>query len=316
MSDEQASKRKIVLAGGTGFLGHALIRAFTALDYEIVVLSRSDKPVPGAHTVKWDARTLGDWTQELEGAIAVINLSGAPVAKKWTPAYKETIVWSRVHSTRAIGQAIQGCKNPPEVWINASATGIYGDAGDQLLVEDSKPGSDFLGKTTAAWEAAAKEFADVSSRLVLLRIGVVLGGGGGAFEILLKLTRRFAGAQLGDGRQWMSWIHLDDLVGIVVWAIESDYVKGVYNAVAPAPERNKDFMYEMRRAVGRPWVPPVPSFMLKLMGQIGGPPAEPVLASTRVSAEKLLQAGYRFQFPSLRIALAHLIPNKEVSRNG
>lgn len=306
MSDE-AAKGKVVLAGGTGFLGRALAKKLDETGYEAVVLSRKYKPVAGAREVRWDGKTVGEWAEELEGAAAVINLSGAPVAKRWTPACRELIVSSRVEPTRAIGEAILACKAPPSVWINASAVGIYGDAGDQLLNEDSKLGDDFLATTTIAWEKAATDFSLPATRLVLPRIGVVLGEGGGAFDLLLKLTRCFLGGHLGDGKQWLSWIHVDDLTGIVLWAMEHPGIHGPVNAVAPAPERNRDFMIELRRAARRPWSPPVPAFAIRIAEKFGGPPSDPALASTRASAEKALQAGYRFQFPALRQALEQLV---------
>ncbi len=303
---------KVVIAGGTGFLGKALVRAFEAFGAEIVILSRDQKRVPGARTVVWDARTVGEWAAELDGAHAVINLAGAPVAKRWTKEYQETIIRSRVNPTRAIGQAIRTSTNPPDVWVNASAIGFYGDAGDVMMTEEARPATDFLGRTTSMWEGAATEFMPDKTRLVLLRIGIVLGEGGGAYDVLTKVTRRFLGGQLGDGRQWMSWIHLEDLVGMVVWAVENSEVQGIYNAVAPSPVTNKEFMFELRRAFDRPWAPPVPGFMMKVAEIFGGPPAEAALSSTRVSAEKALQAGYRFQFPSLRSAVESLAHRKEI----
>ncbi|MBX3117778.1 MAG: TIGR01777 family oxidoreductase [Fimbriimonadaceae bacterium] len=304
---EEVSKGKIVIAGATGFLGRAIAKHLHASGYEVVALSRKYKPVAGAREVRWDGKTVGEWASELEGAAAVINLSGAPVAKRWTLAYRELIVSSRVDPTRAIGEAILACKTSPPVWINASAVGIYGDAGDQLQNEDSRLGDDFLAMTTIAWEKAATDFSLPATRLVQPRIGVVLGEGGGAFDLLLKLTRWFLGGHLGDGKQWLSWIHIDDLTGIVLWSLENPEIHGPINTVAPAPERNRDFMFELRRAARRPWSPPVPWFAVRLLEKLGGPTTEPAVASTRASAEKALQAGYRFQFPTLRQALEQLI---------
>lgn len=291
---------KIVVGGGSGFVGKALGRVFS--DAEVVILSRSGKG--GA---KWDASTVGPWAEALEGADAVINLAGEPVAQPWTPAVRKAILDSRVESTRAIGQAIRACQTPPKIWINASAVGFYGSRGDEVLTEASSPGpeTDFLVETCLAWEREVFE-APVSIPRAAIRIGFVLGNDGGALPLLAKLTRGFLGGAVGDGRQYMPWIHVDDLARMFRWVLEGGR-EGVYNGTAPDPATNADFMTALRKQIGRPWSPPAPKFGLQLFRAVGGPEPQVALMSTRAKPARALSEGFAFGYPDLPAALKNLL---------
>lgn len=299
---------KVVIAGGSGFIGHALIKHFQDLGYEAVVLSRSPSTDPVARIVAWDGETVGEWAKELEGAKAVINLSGESIVKHWSKEAKARILTSRVQSTRAIGQAIPQCAAKPDVWINASAIGYYGDRGGEELTEDSKPGprGHFLVDTCVAWEQMVHESEVGSTRKVILRTGIVLGRGGGTFEPLYKLTKFFLGGHHGNGSQFMSWLHLEDLVRLFEHCAEHP-IEGVVNATAPNPVTNQFLMASLRAVVGRPWSPPVPAFALKLVSMIGGPEASLLLEGQRVLPKRALQEGFAFKYTEVTDALRQLV---------
>lgn len=289
----------LVLAGGSGFLGQALKAHFEHLGWTVSVLSRQ----PGIGAVVWDGKTVGKWCEALEGADAVINLCGVPITRKWDEEGMKLIVSSRVDSTAAIRLGIESCSQPPKVWVNASATGIYGDRGDEVLDEMSALGADseFMVRCCKAWEAEVES----TVRTVKLRIGVVLGHGGGAYPILSKLAKAFIGGHVGTGQQFMSWIHLDDLVRLFHWSVDTE-VSGVVNGTAPEPRTNAELMAALRKSLGRPWAPPAPGFALKLMTALGGPESEPVLQGQRVLPRVALDGGFEFKFPTLQDALEEL----------
>lgn len=295
-------RKRVVLAGGSGFLGHALTEEFQAAGYGVVVLSR--KPRPGQ--VEWDGKTVGPWKQELEGAMAVINLAGVPITTKWTDEGKRKIIESRVEPTKAICEAIGQCKLPPRLWVNTSAVGIFGDRGAEELNETSAPGpmTEFMPDCCAKWEEAALSCAtDVKKTIV--RVGVVMGKGGGAYPILAGLTKRFLGGAIGKGDMYMSWIHLRDLTGMFRWVVEHEH-SGIFNASAPTPVINKELMSELRRSFGRPWSPPAPPFALRLLTAVGGPESQPVLQGQRAIPKHALDKGFIFRFPHLKEALEDL----------
>jgi uncharacterized protein (TIGR01777 family) len=299
---------KIVIAGGSGFIGKALVQHLSDRN-EVVVLSRHPRAGLAAREAEWDGKSVGDWAVELEGAEAVINLSGASISKHWSQEYKLQILESRLDSTRAIGQAIAGCSIPPNVWINGSATGYYGNRGDELLNEDSAPGrkGEFLVDTCVAWEHEQERAQCSSTRKVRIRTGLVLGQGGGALAPLQTLARFFLGGAVGNGQQYMSWIHISDLVGLIQWILDSERVEGPVNGTAPEPERNDHFMAVLRAVLKRPWAPPVPAFVLRLVSAFGGPEASLLLDGQKVMPTKALQGGFHFKFLNLRDALADLL---------
>jgi uncharacterized protein (TIGR01777 family) len=298
---------RIVIAGGAGFLGRSLCSALYLAARETVVLTRSPRPGQrGVRMVLWDGATAGAWARELDGAAAVVNLSGEPVAQRLTREARRRILDSRVLSTRAIGAALASCASPAPVWLNASGVGIYGDRGDEPLTEASSiGGSGFLVELAREWEAAGSSSAPAGTRFVPLRIGMVLGREGGAFPVLMKVVRAFAGGSLGSGRQWVSWIHVEDLTALILFALRAG-LQGPVNAVVPEPVRNADFMTELRRAVRRPWSPPAPALVLRLAAAFGAPDPELSLQSQRALPRAALDAGFAFRYPDLRSALANL----------
>lgn len=300
--------RKVIVAGGSGFVGGELLRVLKAEGYETVVLSRTTKPVAGADRVAaWDGKTLGDWKKEVDGAYGVINLSGQSIMTRFTPEARKKIRDSRVDSTKAIGEAITQSQVPPSVWINASAIGIYGsDTGDRKLTEGSPHGVGFMPEVCQAWEAAVDAFALGQTRQVKIRIGIVMGQGGGAFEQLSKVTKAFAGGALGDGKQMMSWIHVTDLARMFVWALENP-VEGIYNGTAPNPKSNADVMAAFRAVYGRPPIPPAPSFIVPVLARLMNMEAELLLGGSRVIPEMALVKGFRFRFETLSEALEDLV---------
>lgn len=295
-----------MIAGGSGFIGRALIAEFVGAGSEVVVLSRSESRNSEVRTVAWDGRRIGAWARELVGASLVVNLSGASISQVWTDAAKKEILLSRVESTRAIGAALAECERPPPVWINSSAIGFYGDSGPFEVSEASPAGQGFLAETCAAWEAAVDEF-DSPVRKVKMRTGVVLGRGGGALEQLIRLTRLFMGGASGNGRQFISWIHLRDLVALYGWAAREGAIVGPVNAVSPNPVTNEAFMRELRAAVGRPWSPPAPAAFVRLGARLAGTEGELVLISQRVFPQIAEAHDFPFAFPALREALADLV---------
>jgi uncharacterized protein len=239
----------------------------------------------------------------LAGADAVVHLAGEPVSQRWTKEAREKIRASRVDGTRKLVDAMR--ENPPRVLVSASAVGYYGSRGDELLTESSSPANDFLGGVCRQWESEARKAEEFGVRVVCLRNGVVLGNGGGALEKMTPPFKLGLGGKIGDGKQWMAWIHLDDVVGLIEFAISSSELRGAVNATAPNPVTNREFTRELAAAVHRPAILPVPKFALHLLF---GDMAQIVYASQRVIPQAALQAGYTFRFPDLNAALLDLLP--------
>lgn len=300
---------RYILAGGSGLIGSAAARVLAGAGADVVLLSRSPDGHRGpGRAVGWDGRSVEDvWRRELEGSAGVVNLAGRNVNARWTPAVKRDILASRVRSTGAVGRAIAACGAPPPVWVNASAVGIYGDCGEEILTDDAAPappGEDFLGDVGRTWESAVTTAATPPNvRKVILRIGIALSPEGGALPTLARVTRLFAGGRLGSGRQWVPWVHLEDLAGIVRWSLEARAAQGVYNACAPHPATNADLMAALREVLHRPPAPPAPAFAARLAGKVLGLPIEAALASTRAVPRRLEEAGFAFAYPELRPAL-------------
>lgn len=243
---------------------------------------------------------------DLAGHHAVINLAGAPISRRWTADNKRDFHESRVGVTRRVVDAIRNlpAEARPKVLINGSAVGIYGDRGDEVLTESSAPGTGYLAELCREWEQAAAEAESLGVRVILLRTGVVLGHGGEAFEKLVRIFKSGIGGRLGDGRQWMPWIHADDLRAAIVHAVFSESLSGPVNGSAPAAERNADFTRKLASALHRPALLPVPGFALKLaLGGFGGA----LLASQHARPAALEADGFKFRFPTLESALAELV---------
>ena len=301
------NKKRVVLAGGSGFLGRALAKELLLRNYEVVVLTRSPRErSDGAKEIVWDGKYIGEWIQFLDGAEAVINLAGRGINCRHTPENIREIIDSRVNSVNAVGAAIYHITHPPGVWVQAGAVGFYGDPEDHLCDENSPAGGDTLAGICQPWEGAFDSVSTPKTRCVLLRIGFVLGRDGGALPVLAGLTKWFLGGTVGGGKQFISWIHVGDLSRMFIEAVERDEPAGTFNAVGPNPVTNREFMRELRRALHRPWSPPAPEWAVKLGSRLMR--TEPSLALTgcRVAPKRFLEAGFNFQFPDLPGALKNL----------
>ncbi|MBI4430313.1 MAG: TIGR01777 family protein [Candidatus Omnitrophica bacterium] len=298
--------KKIIVAGGTGFVGSALLKQLKESGYETVLLTRnpdalgSIKPMV-SKAVRWDARTGGTWAEELNGAFGVINLTGESIAaKRWTARQKNVILSSRVNAVRALVQAMKNQENGPKVFISASAVGYYGNVEEGDITETCAKGSGFLADTCGLWESEAKSAEKLGIRTVLLRIGVVLEKGGGALAKMLPPFMLFAGGPLGSGRQWFPWIHRDDAAGIILFALKTEALSGTVNTTAPVPVRMKEFCAEFGKAIHRPSWAPVPAFALKiLLGEMSGL----LLEGQKAVPQKLVRSGYSFRYPKVDRAL-------------
>ncbi len=298
---------RIVVAGGTGFIGGALVGALVERGYEVAVLTRSVRgrtAPPGVSFHAWDGKTADGWGALADGAKAVVNLAGENIAKgRWTPEVKRRIRDSRLDSCRAVLEAVRNAGTKPEVLAQASAVGFYGDRGDERVDESFGPGNGFLAETAVAWEAASEPVEALGVRRVLLRTGVVLGNGG-ALAKMLPSFRMFLGGPLGDGRQYFPWIHLADEVGAAAFLIDAPEAAGPYNLAAPESVDMAAFSRALGRALGRPSAMRVPAAVLKAV--FGEMAEETMLAGCRAVPDKLIKSGYSFAFPSLASALGDL----------
>lgn len=294
----------VFVAGATGLIGRALCAALLSRGHRVTALSRSPSPavLPAVKAVQGDPGEPGAWREALAACDACVDLAGEPLAaRRWTPAVKQRIRDSRVLSARNVAAAVAA--GGPGVLVQASAVGFYGSRGDEELTEDSPGGTGFLAATCREWEEAAAPAAR-RARLVLLRTGLVLAREGGALPRMALPFRLLAGGPLGDGAFWQPWIHLADVVGLLLWALEEPRASGPVNASAPAPVRNRDLARAIGRALGRPSLLPAPLLAVRLaVGEL----AEVVAASQRVLPARALELGYRFQFPDLGMALADLL---------
>jgi uncharacterized protein len=302
---------RIVLAGGSGFVGQSLSPFLISKNYEVIVLTRAKSDHSGAvRNAHWDGKTLGDWIHFVKGASAVVNLTGRSINCRHTPENRREIIDSRVDSVRVLGQAIARCAQPPKAFVQIAGVGIYGDKGERICDETTAPGNDFVSEVCQKWEAAF-EFVDApKTRKVLLRLGVVLGPNGGFLGLLGRLTRSFLGGHVGSGRQYISWIHITDLSRMVSASIENQELTGIFNATSPNPVTNTELMRELRRALHRPWSPPVPEFAARIGSWLMSTEADLALVSQRCIPKRFLENGFNFEFPELRSAFANIYPNQ------
>jgi uncharacterized protein len=296
----QSSMAKIVVAGGTGFVGEPLVKQLLGRGDDVVVLSRNPQKVRAGRGVRWDGKSAGPWASELAGAAAVVNLAGENIADgRWSEERKHRLLESRLDATGAIVEALRGIAAGTAL-INASAIGIYGNRGDEELDESSPRGGGFLADLVEQWEGAARK-AEPFVRVVLLRFGVVLAPDGGALKKMLLPFRMGVGGPIGSGNQWMSWVDRADVLSMIRWAIDNEDVRGIYNATGPEPVRNREFTHELGRALKRPAFLPVPRIALKtLFGQMA---EEALLAGQRVLPRRAEQAGFSFDRRTVRDAL-------------
>lgn len=303
---------KILIAGGTGFLGRALASALAPDGHDVVVLtrrstgsSRADRGPAAAsqRPVAWDPNGgLGPWAAEIDGAGAVVNLAGEPIAgRRWTAAQKQRILDSRVHATRSLVAAIRGAAAAPPVFISGSAVGYYGPLGDEPATEDARAGSDFLAHVCERWEQEAMRAASDRTRVVCLRTGIVLEKDGGALPQMLPPFRFGAGGPVGSGRQYWPWIHRDDWIALVRWTMATPAAVGAFNATAPHPVTNAEFARALGRAMHRPALLPAPGIALRLL--LGEMADALLLSGQNAVPAKATRAGFVFRYANVDDAL-------------
>jgi uncharacterized protein len=295
---------KVVLAGGTGFLGSALAASFRADGHHVTIVSRRPH---GPDQVAWDDRSA------VEGSDVVINLAGTSLdSGRWTEARKAAILRSRVDTTERIVKLISEGSRRPAVFLSQSAVGVYGDRGPEALTEESPAGSDFLASVCVAWEAAAMKAASMT-RVVLLRTGLPLASSGGALPRLALPFRLFAGGPLGSGEQYWSWIHLQDWIRMVRWAIDTSDISGPLNVTAPAPVTNRELAATLGRVLHRPAFMLAPAFAIRLV--LGEMADAMVLSGQRVLPARAERAGFEFRYPDLEAALREIFHEPQRRRD-
>ncbi len=306
---------RIVVAGGSGFLGRTLIERLSSSDDEVVVLTRgaSSRESPARHRhvrqVAWspDGTATGEWVRAIDGADAVVNLAGAGIAdKRWTAERKALLLSSRVDSTRSLVAAVRSVQVPPSVFVQGSAVGYYGATSSDAIFDESSPaGDDFLASMAAAWEKEAAPVAELGVRLVVLRTGLVLAREGGVLPQMSLPFRLFGGGPVSSGRQFMSWIDRDDWSSLAHWMLTTAEARGPFNASAPGPVTNETFSAALARAMRRPNWMRVPAFALRLA--VGEMADSLLLKGQRVVPRRALDLGYRFRFPEVEGALRDLL---------
>ena len=298
---------KVLISGGSGFIGSHLVASLVNDGHDVVVLSRRPEPMNtarGVRYVTWDARSAnGDWVKELSGAQAVVNLAGACIGSwPWTRRRMAELLSSRLSATAALVQALERtpAQQRPPVLVSASGIDYYGDRGDEVITEESLAGDSFLARLSQQWETAAQKAEALGVRVVRIRTSMVFGREAFAFRLLTLPFRLFVGGPLGNGRQWFAWIHIDDIVGLYRLALEDPRVSGAVNAVAPDIRREREVAKEIGRVLGRPALIPVPAFVLKL---VLGKEAQLLLHGRRAEPAKARGYGYQFRFGGLHEAL-------------
>lgn len=306
--------KKIVLAGGSGQIGTALVNHFQNKAEEIVLLSRTAAPRRGnLRTLQWNGTSAGAWAQELDGADLLVNLAGKTVNCRYTEKNKKEILDSRVNSVRALAAAIRLCAEPPALWIQASSAAIYQHSDERPATEaDTTDGSGFAEEVSRIWERTFNdETASLTGmRKIVLRVTLVLGPTAGVFPRLRNLVRFGLGGRQGDGTQWVSWVHEADVAGMVEWMATHPELEGPFNCGAPEALRNSEFMRVLRHVCHMPLGLPAPAWMLKIGAWVIGTEAELVLKSRWSLPKKLMDSGYVFRFPTLKAAVTQIISPK------
>ena len=299
---------KVIIAGGSGFLGQALASSLLKDGYEVVILGRSEKTGLHGKFVYWDAENIGNWSKELEGAIALFNLAGRSIDCRYTEKNKALILNSRIDSTKVLGEAIKRCDDPPKVWLNASTATIYEDIRGDLKPHDENSETNAEGFAEDVGRAWEKTFFDASNdgvRQVAMRISIVLGEGGGAFPVMRRLTKLGLGGRQGPGTQWISWLHIDDWVGIAKFLMKNSAISGSVNLAAPNPVTNQEFMRCMRKQFAPLGIGfPAPTPAIYLGGVFMGTEPDLVLKSRKVISRVLAEQKFDFKFPQIGKALS------------
>jgi uncharacterized protein (TIGR01777 family) len=300
---------KIFMTGGTGFVGTTLTRELTAKGHSVTVLMRKvemGKNLPaGASSLVGDPTIRGSWQQRVPEHEAFINLAGSSIFTRWTEETKRSIRESRILTTKHLVEAMSPRKGKGTFLFSTSAVGYYGFHGDEDLGEESPPGTDFLATLAREWEAEAVKAKEYGVRVVLTRFGIVMGRNGGMLGEVVPIFRKFLGANLGSGDQWLSWVHEQDLARIFLYLLDNRALEGPLNCTAPQPVRNHEFTKTLGGVLGVPtFLPPVPGFILRLMkGEFGSV----ILKGQRVIPRRLLAAGFQFQYPTLNEALTEIL---------
>ncbi len=296
---------KIILAGGTGFLGKNLAKHFSDQENEVLVLSRKQYPAQGKiKYLQWDGKTPGEWKNEVDGADVIINLAGRSINTRYTERNKKEIIDSRVDSTNVIGEAINLAKNPPKLWMNMSSCTIYENSEFEPQDEFSgKVGDDFSMNVCKVWEKTFYNCVTPSTRKIVARLSIVLGDDGGALKSFKILGKLGAGGKMGSGKQMVSWIHVDDVVKAFEFLIRNELLSGIFNITSPQSVSNKDFMKAIRQSVGMPIGIPSASWMIRLGALIIGTDPELILKSRWATPKKLLESGFVFKYPEIFSAL-------------
>jgi uncharacterized protein len=299
---------KILITGGTGFVGTRLTSRLLQEGYSVTIMSRSlketDKTPPGVSYLQADPTQKGPWQDKVKDFDAIINLAGASIFSKWTDEYKKLIRESRMTTTRNIVEGIPPNPAHPMALFSTSAVGYYGFHGDEELFEDSPPGNDFLAHLAIDWEAEAIKAREKGVRVVITRFGIVLGEKGGALGQMVPLFKKFVGGPIGSGKQWFSWVHIKDLAEAFVFLMKHPEISGPVNLCAPKPVRNKDLAKALGNVLHRPSFMPAPGFLIKLvLGEFGSV----ILEGQKVIPRKLLNTGYTFQYPEIENALRDIV---------
>ncbi len=295
---------KVLVTGSSGLIGSALVPLLTASGHEVARARRSE-PAPGTSDVAWDPQKGYLDAMALDGLDAVVHLAGESISGRWTSGKKRRILDSRVRGTRLLSETLASLDRPPRALVAASAVGYYGDRGQEELTEESGAGAMFLSEVCRQWEAATQPAEEKGTRVVKLRFAPVLSAAGGALVQLLTPFRLGLGGVIGSGRQYMSWIAIDDAIGAIEHALATASLEGAVNAAAPNPVTNREFTKTLGRVLGRPTVVPLPALAARLL--FGDVADELLLASQRVLPAKLQASGYQFRFPDVEDALRHLL---------
>jgi uncharacterized protein (TIGR01777 family) len=299
---------KILMTGGTGFVGKQLTSRLIQEGNEVTILTRSLKesgqPPKGISYLQGDPTQKGPWQDAIKNHDAVINLAGASIFSRWSEEYKKLIRESRIFTTQNIVEGIPSKADNKLTLFSTSAVGYYGFHGDEELDEDSPPGDDFLARMAVEWEAEALKAKDKGARVVITRFGIVLGEKGGALGQMIPLFKKFIGGPIGSGQQWFSWVHIKDLAEAFAFLIKHPEISGPVNVCSPNPVKNRDLAKTLGRALHRPSFLPAPGFMIKLvLGEFGSV----ILEGQRVLPRRLLKEGFTFQYPDIDKALQSII---------
>jgi uncharacterized protein (TIGR01777 family) len=301
---------KIAIAGGSGFIGEAVVRDLIAQGHDVAVLTRNPGKVEAGRPLGWDAKRSGEWSKDVATADAIINLAGENIGEgRWTEKRKAALMDSRINATRALIAAIATEPGRTRTFLNASAVGYYGPRGDEPIDEEGTRGAGFLAELAARWEEEARA-AEPMSRLIIFRLGVVIGNGGALAKMLLPF-KLGVGGRIGSGDQWFPWVALDDVVRAVAWAINDESVRGVFNITGPNPVTNRQFTRALGQALHRPTVFPIPALAMRaLFGQMG---EETLLAGQRVIPSRTMKNGFRFVHSTVESALQRTLARVDPS---